>query len=234
MKINLRSKLGIKLELELINSLGQKIGQSYISQLIDMSDDQTIKIAAPIHESRLMLITPGTRIRAIFLDEKHGLLSFQGAITHRERTESIISLHVKIDGEFEKIQRRNYFRLDTLLNVTYCLYNGEAIDDKSAPPEPSPVKKGITRNISGNGASIVIEEEVVKGSSIDLTIWLTRETSIKVIAKVIRCTLLENTRDKKYELGLYFMKISQKDQDVLVKHIFDQQRLLLKNSIAEK
>lgn len=229
----LKSKLGIKLELELINNLGEKIGQSYVSQLIDADDEHNIEIAAPIHESRLMLITPGTRVRAIFLDDNHGLLSFLGSITSREKKESIISLRVKTDGSFEKIQRRNYFRLDCLLDVTYVPYNDQAAENsEEGTPEPVP-KKAVSRNISGNGASIVIREELLKNSCIELTIWLTKDTSIKAVAKVIRCTLIEGIRDKKYELGLYFTKLTQRDQDVLVKYIFDQQRLLLKNNIGK-
>lgn len=234
MRNRLKSKLGIKLELELVNSIGEKIGQSYVSQLIDVEGEHNLVIAAPIHESRLMLITPGTRIRAVFLDEKQGLLSFLGTIIFREKKESIISLHVKTDGIFEKIQRRNYFRLDCLLNVTFFPYKSEPSADTAENPPDGLPQKALTRNISGSGTCIVAEEAFPKGTNIDLSIWLSDDIQIKATAKVIRCTKIEGIRDKKYELGLYFTNLDQKNQEALVKYIFNQQRVLLKNNMPDK
>lgn len=234
MKNLLSSKIGIKLELEFVNSIGEKIGQSYVSQLIDVFDDKNIAIAAPIHESRLMLITPGTKIRCIFLDERQGLLSFLGAITKRERRESLTYFNAEITGDFEKIQRRNYFRLDCLLNATYILLNEETDESNASDAAPIPGKKALTRNISGNGARIVIDEKIPKGSSIQVKLWLTKEVVINVTAKVVRCTQIEGIRDTKYEVGLYFTKLTQREQDILVKYIFDQQRLQLKNNLSDR
>ena len=227
-------RIGIKLELEVVNSLGDRIGQVYISQLMDILDESNIVIAAPIHESRLMLITPGTKIRIVLLDSKHGLVSLNGAISLRERKENIICLHAKMEQGFEKIQRRNYYRLDCILNALYSIYEGDPAKDQGEfVPAEKPLK-ALTKNISGNGACIVTLEEVPKGTYIHLTIHPTGGLGIRAFAKVIRCTLLEGLREKKYELGLYLVKISPKDQEALVKFIFDQQRLLLKNNLADK
>jgi c-di-GMP-binding flagellar brake protein YcgR len=227
-------KIGTKLELELINSLGEKIGQTYISQLTDVFDMQNISIGAPIHESRLMLITSGTKVRITLLHETLGLFCFTGIISGRERKEAIIIFNVKITGDFEKIQRRKYYRHDCNLNATYRIL--EDINEKSesnTPESTNNFKKTLTKNISGSGVSIITDEDSPKGSNIELTIQLTSTSSIKATCKVVRNTKILNARDK-YDLGLYFVKISQRDQDMVVKYIFDLQRLQLKNNLTDK
>lgn len=228
-------KLGTKLDLELVNSLGEKIGQTYVSQLIDVIDKENIIIAAPIHEARLMLITNGTRIRSILLHEKQGLLCFRGIIAGKEKKENIISFHVKIEGDFEKIQRRKYFRLDCNLNASYRPHPEEdAGQPKEKKPPAQAYKKTLTKNISGCGVCIVTEEEFPRNSLLEVVLWLNKDTTIKVVCKAIRSIRIEGIKEKKYELGLYFSEISQRDQDMVIKFIFDQQRLLLKNNIADK
>jgi c-di-GMP-binding flagellar brake protein YcgR len=228
MQMNINDvKLGTRLDFELINSLGEKIGQSYVSQLVEVVDNEHILIACPIHESRLMLILPGTRTRMLFLHVMHGLISFTGAISGKEKRDNLLLLRVKMEGTFERLQRRKYFRLDCFLNASYRILP-EEMQGEDTPKEQSVVKKTISRNLSGNGAGIVTEEELPKGTRLETEIKLTESSTIKVICKVVRCILMEGVKGKKYDIGLYFTHVSAKDQELLIKFIFDQQRLLLK------
>lgn len=222
-------KIGIRLELEIINSLGERIGQPYVSQLIDVSDKNKVLIAAPIHESRLMLITNGTRVRIIFLHQNQGLLSFEGVISKKDKKDNIFIFGIDILSDFEKIQRRKYFRLDSILNAKYRVL----LEPKSEETPPV-YKKAFTRNLSGNGSGIAIGEELKKNTLIELEISISKDVFIKIEGKVIRCTELPSQREKKFECGLYFTKISQKDQDILIKYIFDQQRMMLKNTLVDR
>lgn len=232
------TKLGTKLELELINSIGQKIGQTYISQLIDIIDDKNIVISAPIHESRLMFITNGTKIRILFFHYKLGLACFSGTVTGKEKNENLILFDIKIETELEKIQRRNYFRLDCLLNAEYFLLPNETSEGETQVETPIAIdkeyRKAIAKNLSGCGVCIVIGEDIPKGSIIEVIVALDKENSIKAKCKVVRSSPIETSKDKKFELGLYITQISNKDQDAIIKFIFDQQRLKLKNNPGGK
>lgn len=223
-------KVGTKLDFELVNSLGERIGQTYVSQLVEVLDREQILIACPIHESRLMLILAGTRSRMVFLHEKQGLISFTGSIAGKEKRENLVLLSVKIDGSFESIQRRKYFRLDCLLNAAYRVLPDAEKQDEQVPDDPCPARKAIVKNISGNGAGMVSDEELPKGVKLEVEIQLAAGSAIKVSANIVRCFPIEGVKTKKYDLGLYFTKISPRDQDLLVRFIFDQQRLLLKKS----
>lgn len=222
--------LGTKFDLELINSLGERIGKVYVSQLLDITDSQNIIISCPIHESRLTFIANGTKIRVIFLSDKLGLLCFTGIITGKEKTENIIALNVRIESEIDKIQRRNHYRLDCFLEGKYSEHIDPAQKSSNAGNQIKP-QKILVKNISGSGACIVSENQIPGGSYIDLAFSLSADVSIKAVCKVIRSSLMENSRDRRYETGLYFKEISQKDQDQLIKYIFKQQSLNLKNNV---
>ncbi|MCX7921638.1 MAG: PilZ domain-containing protein [Clostridia bacterium] len=227
-----KMKLGTKLDLELINGKGDKIGQTYVSQLIEVIDNSTISIAAPIHESRLMLIPVGSKVRVVFLHDRYGLLAFIGSIISKEKKDALIVLNTLVESEFEKIQRRNFFRLDCILDAFYYFPDdpNNTTQDQLNPE----YKSAITKNLSGSGASIIIEQEIPKGSSIDLRIQLNNENTIAVLCKVVRCTEIAASKGKKYDLGLHFKGITQRDQDILIKYIYDQQRLLLRKSVVSK
>jgi len=227
--------IGTKFDLELINSIGERIGKIYISQLLDVIDSKNIIMSCPIHESRLTFIANGTHVRVVFHNDKHGLLSFTGIITEKEKTDNIIVLHTLINSDFEKIQRRNHFRLDCFIDGKYCILPEDTPDKRiESDPENKTYKKILAKNISGSGACIVSEDELVGGSLIELTLNLNKDTSIKTICKVIRSILMENNKDKKYATGLYFKEISAKDQDHLIKYIFKQQAQILKNNVADR
>src|SRR5690349_6741353 len=116
--------VGTKIELELIDRNEQKIGQTYISQVLDVLSDGTIMIAAPIHESRLTLILNGTLVRIVFLDNIHGMLSITATIASKNKNGNVSAFCIKPISECKKIQRRQFFRFDYILPVVYSIYQG--------------------------------------------------------------------------------------------------------------
>ena len=56
-------KIGTRFELELINSLGEKKSQTYISQLVETSTKSDLLVLCPIFESKYVFIATGSNIR---------------------------------------------------------------------------------------------------------------------------------------------------------------------------
>jgi c-di-GMP-binding flagellar brake protein YcgR len=222
------AKIGTRLELELINSFGTKIGQTYVSQLIDIKNKEDIIILCPIFESQFVFIASGSNVRILFLHEKFGLLSFTANITSREKSGNILLLHTKITSEIEKIQRRKYYRQDCILKSEYRVYTEPKQGEDDI--DPTPYKKAIAKNLSGNGTCIVIEENIQKGTLLEVKIYTNENTYIRAIGPIMRNSQILTSRDKKFEMGLYFKEISSKDQDILVKYVFDLQRLQLRKN----
>lgn len=228
-------KVGTKFEFEIISDTGKKIGQTYTSQLLDIIDAENIIIATPIHEARMILIPTGAAVKIMFSHDIHGLLSFMGTVTAKSKKENIHGLVIQKTSDFMKIQRRRHFRLECFVEAQYCICTNE--ENKSQNHGNSAkrdCKNAFTRNISGSGACIISNEHVQKGSLIELTLYLDANNIVKTVSKILRVEKIESAKDKKYELGLLFVKISKPDEDRLIKYIFDQQRQLLKKDVLNR
>lgn len=231
-------KVGTRLEIELLNNTDEKVGQTYISQIVDIIDDSTLLVAAPIHESRLSLIPTGTKIRLVFSHERYGLLSFDGIIDKKDKIAYMVTFQVTAVSGIVQIQRRQFFRLDCILNSKYAvLPETRKTSGDNNTGETNDVleyREAITKNISGSGASIIAGEDIPSGTVIKLVISIKKDVTITAVCLVVRNSLIQISGVAKYNLGLYFKDIPLQDQQILIKYIYDQQRKLLKNSLETK
>ena len=115
-----KSLLGKKLELEIISASGDKIGQSYSSQLIDVNEDNIV-IIAPIFQTRLKFLVNGTKVKLIYIQENAGVFLITGLVLDNKKDENVFSFTIKPDSDIKKIQRREYFRIDCFLSGNYCI-----------------------------------------------------------------------------------------------------------------
>lgn len=208
--------LGTRLELELLNRQGEKVGTTYVSQLLEHQSDGLLVISSPIHEARLVFIPKDINIRLTFIHGKHGLLGFKAVVTDREHRGNIAMLLIRPDSEIIIIQRRMNYRLDMVGDVQFWL-----------DAESNPIK-AYSKNISGSGLCIVTEKNIPVDSVIKAELDLQDLPVFSAGCRVLRSKLLESKRGKQFELGLCFMEIAKKDQDNLIRYIFEQQRLILK------
>ncbi len=208
--------LGTRLELELLNRQGEKVGNTFVSQLLEHQGDGLLVISSPIHEARLVFIPRDINIRLTFIHSKHGLLGFTAIVEGREHRGNIAILLIKPVSEIIRIQRRMHYRLDIVGNAKVWL------DEESDPI------KAYTKNISGSGLCIVMDNNVPVDSVIKAELNLPGLPVFSVGCRVLRNRLIESQRGKQFELGLCFIQIAKKDQDILIRYIFAQQRLILK------
>lgn len=231
MNTKLDAKIGTKFEIELIDSLGGKIGSTYTSQLLDIRDDEHIVIASPIHESRLLLIPSGSTIRCTFLHYKLGLLAFMATVVNKEKLGNIIAINVAITSKIAKIQRRDHYRLDCMLDVKYRLLSDETpvkgADEFVEIPE---YKNAYTKNISGRGACIIVDEPIERGTCLHIQISLEDGHFMETKCVAVRCVRVEEIEHSKYSVGLFFIDISHREQDAVIRYIFEKQKQLLKRN----
>jgi c-di-GMP-binding flagellar brake protein YcgR len=216
-------KIGTKLELDLIDSLVWKNSHTHISQLLDVLDENNIIIASPIRRSRFVHIPLNSSVRLIFFQPGYGLISCTGKITSIGAEGNLPELKVYLDSGFEKVQRRTHYRLDCNLDVKYR--------KASLKPEESKLKykNAITRNISGSGVSITTEESIETDTRLELLISINPDTVVRTVCIVMRSGRTGEENGSKYEIGLHFVSISEKDRNTIIKFIFKQQILMLKN-----
>ena len=215
-------QIGTRLELDLLNKNSEKSGSTYISQLLEHQESSTMVISAPIFEARLIYIPLEAQLRLVFLQHKYGLLGFTATVIRREFKGNIAVLVVRPESDLVRIQRRGNYRLDYTTDILIWLGRRDTKADRKS------AIKSITKNISGSGIGIITDVDIPKSTEVDIELSLAENIIITAKCIVVRNNLIEVKKGKCYELGLNFTKISPKDQDHLIKYIFEQQRLHMK------
>ncbi len=229
-------RVGTKLEIEIpeYNKKNDQSTTSYISQLVDIVDDKTISIVSPMSEGRFKFLSRDIHIIIYYLNERQELLYFKGLVKGHRKNGALDIFDVAIVSELNKIQRRRFYRLDVVLNCKYKVFDQQLIStDKLEFGEidEASLKSAYTKNISGSGFCMVLDEALDSGTVLDIIINLEESATIRVFAQVIRTI---NGKSKRFEFGLHYIKISPRDSDILTRFIFEKQRQILKNTMQAK
>lgn len=214
---------GTRLELEILNRNGERIGSTYVSQLLEIQEDDCLVISSPIFEARLIFVPLQAQISLNFMHPKFGLIGFSAMVTGREHRDNIAVLIIQPQGKLIRIQRRNHFRMDHMANALVWVSEKDDKEDKKS------AVKAVTKNISGSGLCIVTEINIPIKTEINIEFNLSENTKVSAKCVVIRNHTFEIKNSKSYELGLHFTKLFPKDQDSIIRYIFEQQRVKLKN-----
>lgn len=236
---NLLPSIGTKLELVLISSKGSDTKYTYVSQLLEVIDEKTIIAASPIKSSRVVLLPIGTKMRVIFVNEKHGVFSFIATVQQRNDESAVASLILSIDSEFHKIQRRSNYRLEFVSDVFYVnlsdiidnrfydshgsIQNADAeieIDDKL-------YIKALTKNISATGLCMIAKQNIQLNSELLIKLQLTDDFVLKQRAIVVRSEKANDFIKPDYEIGLHFKPMHKNIREKLIKFIFEKQRQII-------
>ena len=220
---------GTRFEFEFWDNTGEKAGITYVSQLLEPAMDMDMVISTPISEARLVFVPLNGKVRLTFFHRKYSLLSFVAVVEAKESRGNISILKVKALSQPEKIQRRKHYRLDCLLGSELRIMTG--LPDNA--PGTGSVKASV-KNISGSGASVVTDANIPAKAILELFVSLSPSTVVRALSIVMRSKTVEVKKSVSYELGLNFTEISPKDQDLIIKYVFEQQRVLLKKDILEK
>lgn len=117
--------------------------------------------------------------------------------------------HAKTDGKNRIytyfVEKRKFLRINAGVVIVYrILKKGE-------------FEKSLTKNIGGGGILFVADELIAIGTMLDLTIQIPDVPhTINAVGKVVR---VEAIPDKKFEIGLFFSKINQADQSIIMTYV---------------
>ncbi len=214
-------KIGTRFEIEILDSYAEKSNTTYVSQLLEYAKNMSMIVSTPIYESRLVYMPMDSLVRVYFLHQKQGFLSFTAKLNYKGTRGKISVMGLTPNSGLEKLQRRKHYRLDSLLGVEYVTLESTGI------PSSDKWKKGIFKNISASGSCLLAEEALEKGTDLKFKLSITSTIQVSAVASVVRHLPVENKSIKKFEHGLIFTEISDRDQDKLIKYIFEQQRLQL-------
>lgn len=179
----------------------------YSSQVQDISKNGTILIDTPVYSGHLVPVRIGSIIQVIYFT-KQGLFTFYAKVLNRF-SGKLALLEIMPISSVERLQRRQYFRLEKVIPFTYTISGGE--EDK--------VYKGLIQDISGGGLRCKVDKKLEVGTIINCVFTLDQE--ITVSGKVVR---YEELLEKGYEIGLCYVDIDEKVREKIISYIFEEQR----------
>lgn len=194
--------------------------QRFRCRLVDRTETNLV-IDYPINENtqKPSFFFDGTEFRASFVGNDQAVYSFDTEIVGRKKI-NIPVLFIKNPGEdrYTRIQRRNYVRVETSVDVAVHPTSNEFAPFRS-----------ITVDISGGGCAVVIppSKSLPEKGEIELWLALTMQSGemvyVKTICKIIRIIKTANERER---ASLQFSTIADQDQQKIIRFCFERQLLL--------
>jgi Predicted glycosyltransferase len=222
--------------------------KQYVSQVLDFIDNDKAKIAMPIENARIIPLGITDKYTMCFYTSK-GLFQCIGEITDRYKEENLYILDVQFLSELEKFQRRQYYRLECILDISYRVIQKEEMiilskierDDFEGEGEKevcleklnelqSQWNTGVITDISGGGARFNSNFPHNKGDKIKIHIKLPVVGTYKnfeLKANIISSMKLEN-KSGYCENRVEFSEIETNQREAIIKFVFEEERNIRK------
>lgn len=229
--------LGDKIEMkEILRTLNEEKLEKvpvYTSQILefDEEDEDILNIAMPISEGKLIPLEVGTKYELFFYAKK-GMYTCRAEITNRYKSGNLYILVVNLLTDLTKYQRRQFFRLETNLEIQYKIFTEE--DEKyfrlmgkmSDEMMRRPFSTGTCIDISGGGTRFHSGDNLQKGSRLFVRIDLLLDNHVRtcdIVSKAVFSSRAKGRSDL-YENRIEFVQIKEEDREVIIKYIFKEER----------
>lgn len=237
--------IGDKIELKLLDQTGRvmKGKRLLVSQLIDFIDGNTISIAAPIIYGKVIFLTTGSHYNLCFYSNK-SLYECNGEVIGHYKDNNLEIVHVKLQSDLEKFQRRQYYRLECVIDAKYRVVSDDEkkLEDKRKDTSISEELRnkinekldeinsvwhpGTITDISGGGTRFNSNKPLEVGKTVLLRFDLSNRDDcirLELPTTVVASTHIEN-RAGLYEHRVQFVNIGKKEREDIIKYIFEQDR----------
>lgn len=185
--------------------------EEYASRVISLDSEIELMVENPSKEGKEVHFLNGTKLDVVFQVENLGLHSFETEIVAKVR-EKINLLKLRRLGEVKNLQRRNFYRVKSDLDVIVRM-SGDVIFEET-----------IILDISGGGLKFLSRQDFKLGDLVELNITLLGE-DLDLEAKVIK---VDKIGFGKSEVSVEFYDLYEDDQNVIVKYVFEKQRREIK------
>ncbi|MEN8908255.1 MAG: flagellar brake protein [Clostridiales bacterium] len=208
-------RLGTKIEVVFINSNTNEKG-AFISRFEDIKNEKII-IDAPIRRGKIINFDIKTKLLVYFI-HNCDLYRFKAMIISKYKKDNLYYLEIKKTDIFENVQRREFYRYKTILDLDFRMKD---IENKF---------KAFAKDISGGGICLVTNKKLVKDNILNCKLYLKDGSEIEFEGKVIREKNIESSYSKS-EYGVKFFNISYKDRESIIRYIFIEEIKLRKKGL---
>ena len=221
-----------------INFLHQNNGKTYKSSVFDFISDNELEIGMPTDGGRMVMFNIGFECQFYFYTSR-GLFTCEAVITNRYKRDNFYLLSAKIKTGLKKFQRREFFRLECLIDFAYYkisrevanLETTEELFEEITNPDYIEQKTlARTKDISGGGMKFTTMEPLEIGSKILAVMRLSNEKidhMFYLVTDIVACDPVEKMQGLWMVRGKYEFK-NIKDRDLIIRYVFEEDRMIRK------
>jgi c-di-GMP-binding flagellar brake protein YcgR len=213
--------IGDKIEIE--NSTVMKKDIKLISQVLDEIDERHMFIAMPIVNNVVVPIPTGEIIQIKYAKKGIGVFAFSARVLSRKHSEHLSYMKIERLSDVKKVQRRDYFRLDIVLDVKIKLVRTDGTVDNNS-------FDALTKDISGGGLKLISRTRLTANDLVDIAIK-TDDGIIQARGRIIRCIPYEGTGSD-YDIAVIFDSIQEQARTQIISFIFNYQRKMKKKGLV--
>lgn len=247
--------IGDKVEMYRISAQVENndVRRQYLSRVLDYMEDDQIKLAMPMEGGRMIPLTVGDMYEVCFYTS-NGLFQARMEIVDRYKENNIFMLVGEFRSDLEKCQRRQYYRLEKIIDIDYRNYTREEeilerrlqLNDFANEEARLSCRKILNEvqnkwmlatitDISGGGARFHSFQSHKKNTLLYLRIPIEENGNDKVFelkGEVITSDIVPKRTDF-YETRVKFVDIDRDEREEIVRFIFEQERKLLRKGVMQ-
>lgn len=212
--------IGDKIEID--NRTIMKNDSKLISQVLDIIDDKHMFVAMPIVNSVVVPIPVGEIIQIKYSKKSIGVFAFSARVLARKHSDHLSYMKIERLSDVKKVQRRDYFRLDIVLDVKMTVADNGLGESNSF--------NALTKDISGGGLRIISKTKVNPNNIVDIDLK-TDDGIIHARGRIIRCVPYEGSGND-YDIAVIFDSIQEQARTQIISFIFNYQRKMKKKGLV--
>lgn len=234
---------GTKLELKKVRYIETATEISYVSRFLYQTSVDEAVIEMPTKAGVPVPLEPGENFHLCFYTNK-GLYQCQAQVTSRYYEDALPVAVIKFRSEFVKMQRRQYYRMESVLPLEFRVISEAELDqmcqdkkslvtyreerDEGKKEIPGGIRcyTGVTLDISGGGVRFNSGNSAQGNDILAMRIaFMTPETQRiqPLFAKVLTVLPVPN-RSGVFEHRVEYTAISNAERECIIRYIFTEER----------
>ncbi len=214
-------KTGDRIEITMKNENDEKV---YVSQVEQIVDKNNMVIQAPIYYGRIVTLDK-TKLYSILVISEKGMFRYDVEVMDYVKKDGLVFTNILLLSEGEKMQRREYWRLNCLLPLKFTKVESDYSSDGQ-------MTDGITKDISAGGIRFITNGILNVGDTIKCVILLNTEYFLTVGRIIDKRTFPKS--NFKYQYRVRFFGMQKTEQEKIFQFIFNEQRKLLQKTNAKE
>ncbi len=176
-------------------------------------------------------VPAGAAVKGSYSSDQSAVYKFQSIIEKRAAG-PVPLLFLKVPREVERVQRREFFRLDVDIAIRIQILKNDVpeggFDPKAPPPVPVPaevpVKTGQIKDMSAGGLCMILDMPLADNTLLEVYLDFPDGRVLRLIGQALRTIkTIETKKQKAYWLAVKFIGANDRDRDLITSFIFKEQ-----------